>query len=422
MKTILDIFSPRQWLIIASSFIILAVGTSLNFNFGIFIKPLVEEFDWSRTTVSAGFSVFMLAGSFSAILTGGLADRYGTRRVVFFGTIMIAAAMFATSRIQTAWEFYLTVGVLAGVGRSAFNTPVLAFIQRSFTRNRGLATGLAGSGGGLGIFLAAPLLGYLIASTGWRFSYLMMGIAVLVLALPALSFLRPAKDSDSETRRNGAKIEQRETNILPEASQGMAAIIRKRPFWAVMGSHATDCLCHSVILVHLVPFAIESGVPKIQAASLMSALGMGALVGRTAGGMLSDRIGPKWALFISLTLQTIPIPLLLMSPSLPVLYLIATLVGLGLGGHGTMYPVITREFYGPKRVGILFGTFTAGASAGMASGSFLGGVFHDLAGNYIPAFVFSLTMGVISLILVWLYPKGRTMSRFSALSASKPLA
>ncbi|MDP6365694.1 MAG: hypothetical protein QF787_06025, partial [Nitrospinota bacterium] len=91
-------------------------------------------------------------------------------------------------------------------------------------------------------------------------------------------------------------------------------------------------------------------------------------------------------------------------------------------GHGTMYPVITREFYGPKRVGILFGTFTAGASAGMASGSFLGGVFHDLAGNYIPAFVFSLTMGVISLILVWLYPKGRTMSRFSALSASKPLA
>jgi predicted MFS family arabinose efflux permease len=262
----------------------------------------------------------------------------------------------------------------------------------------------------------------LIASTGWRFSYLMMGIAVLVLALPALSFLRPAKDSDSETRRNGAKIEQRETNILPEASQGMAAIIRKRPFWAVMGSHATDCLCHSVILVHLVPFAIESGVPKIQAASLMSALGMGALVGRTAGGMLSDRIGPKWALFISLTLQTIPIPLLLMSPSLPVLYLIATLVGLGLGGHGTMYPVITREFYGPKRVGILFGTFTAGASAGMASGSFLGGVFHDLAGNYIPAFVFSLTMGVISLILVWLYPKGRTMSRFSALSASKPLA
>ncbi|MDP6278598.1 MAG: MFS transporter [Nitrospinota bacterium] len=159
MKTILDIFSPRQWLIIASSFIILAVGTSLNFNFGIFIKPLVEEFDWSRTTVSAGFSVFMLAGSFSAILTGGLADRYGTRRVVFFGTIMIAAAMFAASRIQTAWEFYLAVGVLAGVGRSAFNTPVLAFIQRSFTRNRGLATGLAGSGGGLGIFLAAPLLG-----------------------------------------------------------------------------------------------------------------------------------------------------------------------------------------------------------------------------------------------------------------------
>ncbi len=397
-------------MIIASSFVILATGTSLNFNFGIFIKPLVEEFDWSRTTVSGGFSLFMLAGSFSAILAGGLADRYGTRRVVIFGTFMIAAGMFLASRIQSAWEFYLVVGVLAGIGRSAFNTPVLAFIQRSFTHNRGLATGLAGSGGGLGIFLAAPLLGFLIASTGWRFSYLMMGIAILVLALPALFFLRPPKDSDTDKGKFGAKSGQREIDPLPEASLGMVAIIKKRPFWTFMGSHVSDCLCHSVILVHLVPFAIESGVPKIQAASLLSALGMGALAGRLAAGMLSDRIGPKRALFISLTLQTLPIPLLLMSPSLPVLYLVAALVGVGLGGHGTMYPVITREFYGPKRVGILFGTFTAGASMGMASGSFLGGVFHDLAGNYIPAFIFSFTMGIISLVLVWIYPKRRPVS------------
>ena len=72
-----------------------------------------------------------------------------------------------------------------------------------------------------------------------------------------------------------------------------------------------------------------------------------------------------------------------------------------------MYPLVTREFYGPRRVGLLYGTFTTGASVGMAAGSFMGGVIYDLAGNYIPAFLFSFVLGIASVLLVWTYPGRR---------------
>ena len=203
------------------------MGSSINFNFGIFIKPLVDEFGWSRSAVSAGFSIFMLVGSASAILSGGLADRYGTRRVVIFGTLLVFMSMVLVSRIQNIWEYYLLIGVLGGLGRSALNTPILAFIQRSFTRNRGLATGLAGSGGGLGILLSAPLIGYLITSYGWRNSYIALGFIIVAFTLPAVAFIRPVKKSDlEENPRTSGRPKLQEAVPLPEASQGMARIVR----------------------------------------------------------------------------------------------------------------------------------------------------------------------------------------------------
>ena len=423
MQEKLAIFSAYQWMIIASCFVMLALGSSINFNFGIFLKPLSEEFGWARSSVSAGFSIFMITGSASAILAGAMADKFGTRRIVIAGTLMITLAMILASRLESIWEFYLLIGVVSGLGRSAFNTPILTFIQRAFTQNRGLATGLAGAGGGLGILMTAPILGHIIASYGWRVSYIVMGSAVLVLTLPAVSFIKAEKVSDTPGgAKSTKKTTYREAAMLPEASLGVMEIMRRRPFWTILGSHASDCICHSVLLVHLVPFAIESGMPRVQAATLMSALGAGALVGRLAGGIMADRIGPKGTLLLFLSMQTFPVPLLLFSPGLGTMYFVAIFVGIGLGGHGTLYPLVTREFYGPKRVGLLYGTFTMGASIGMASGSFFGGVLYDLAGNYSWAFLYSFTLGVISLLLVWTYPNRTYFVKPSPKAAQPGLA
>ncbi len=406
-----QIFTPRQWLVIAASFIVLALSTGLMFSFGIFIKPLGSAFDWSRSSVSAGYSIFMIVGSMSAILMGRLSDRYGARKVVILGTVLNVIALGLASLMQNLWQFYLLIGLMLGLGRSAYSISTIAYVQRAFTHNRGLATGLAGAGSGLGVLVIAPLTGYLILAYGWRSAYAALAVLTLFLVIPAVIYLRPLmqKDLDGQPAPPGSK-KRRETALLPEASKSMGEIVKRRPFWTVLGSHTCDCLCHSVVIVHLVPFAIESGIPKIQAATLMAALGLGALAGRIGGGILADRVGGKWALFTSLVLQTLPVPLLLLSPTLPMLYVIAIFVGLGMGGHGTMYPFVTREFYGPRRVGVLFGAFVMGGSLGMATGGFMGGLLYDLSGDYTLSFLFSFATGLISLVMVWLYPKRRFVS------------
>lgn len=415
------IFTPRQWLIIAASFIVLSLASGLMFNFGIFLKEVESAFEGSRSGVSAGYSIFMLVGFASAILMGHLSDRYGARKIVILGTVLNVIALGFASVMQSVWQFYLLIGVMLGLGRSAYSIATVAYIQRAFTQNRGLATGLAGSGSGLGISMMAPLASYLILAYGWRSAYLILGVVTLLLAIPASVYLRPVKQEDAGTHPapSSKSSNVRETATLPEASKSMGEIMKRRPFWAVLGSHACDCVCHSVLIVHMVPFAIESGIPEFPAGMLLSAMGVGALVGRITGGILADRIGGKWALFISLLMQTLPVPLLLFSPSLSMLYVIAVFVGLGMGGHGTMYPFVTREFYGPRRVGVLFGTFTMGGSLGMASGGYFGGLLYDLSGDYTLSFLLSFTIGVASLILVWLYP-GRRLLPAGTTETSQP--
>ena len=400
------LFSPRQWIFIVSAFALMGLFSGLNFLFGVFLNPLIDEFAWNRSTASAAYSINMFMIAFCSMIAGGFSDKFGSRPVLIVGILIAGGSLLLSFFIQNLWHYFLFTGVMAGTGRAAIATPVQAFIQRNLTRHRGLATGLAGSGTGLGILILAPLTGFFISNYGWRISYLYLGIIFFIVALPAAMSLipqrRPSTGGDSSNRRQ-AQQEEPEP-ILPEASMGMREILKRRPFWMIISSHATDCMCHSVLIVHLVPIAIESGIPHLQAAGLVGVMGLGTLIGRISMGVLSDRIGAKWALFTTLVTQTSAVPFLFWIDSPYAFYAVALVVGVGMGGHGTMYPVVTREYYGPKKIGILFGAFITGASSGMATGGFMGGLLHDMTGDYTLSILFSFVAGVASLLLVLAYP------------------
>ncbi len=407
------LFSPRQWIFIASAFVLLGLFSGLNFLFGIFLNPLIDEFGWNRSTASAAYSINMFMIAFCSMIAGGLSDRFGTRPVLIAGVLIAGGSLLLSCFIQNLWQYFLLTGVMAGLGRAAIATPVQAFIQRNLDRNRGLATGLAGSGAGLGILALAPLTGFLVSAHGWRVSYLALGVLFLAIAIPAAIALKTQKRRAAQASgahppnhnpHDPPEKAEESARILPEASLGMREILKRKPFWMIISSHATDCMCHSVLIVHLVPIAIEAGISHVQASGLVGVMGLGTIIGRISLGILADRIGAKRALFSTLMTQTLPVPLLFWIGSPLAFYAVALMVGVGLGGHGTMYPVVTREYYGPKKVGILFGAFITGASSGMATGGFMGGLLHDLTGDYTLSILFSFLTGVASLLFVLSYP------------------
>ncbi len=414
-------FSPRQWLFIAAAFALMGLFSGLNFLFGVFLNPLIDEFGWNRSTASAAYSINMCMIAFCSMLAGGLSDRFGTRPVLLAGALIAGGSLLLSSLIGNLWQYFLLAGAMAGLGRAAIATPVQAFIQRNMTRNRGLATGLAGSGAGLGILALAPLTGFLVSARGWRAAYLLLGVLFFIVAIPAALALRPRKEREAGGDAKNPPIAPEEpAPILPEASMGMREILRRRPFWMILLSHATDCMCHSVLIVHLAPIAVEAGVSHARAAGLVGVLGLGTLIGRIAVGVLADRVGAKRALLATLLTQTLPVPLLFWIHSPLAFYAVALTVGVGLGGHGTMYPVVTREYYGPRRVGVLFGAFITGASSGMATGGFMGGLLHDLTGDYAMSILFSFLAGVASLLFVLSYPSRESGKKDAARALVQP--
>lgn len=178
------------YVVVSASFIIWAIAFGAVVTFGLFFKPLLEEFGWTRAMTSGAISLTMILSGFIGIIMGRLTDRFGPKVVVVaFGSFM-GLSHLLMSQITNLWQFYLVYGVLISIGISAVNVPILATVARWFVKRRGLMTGIVLSGLCLGQMIMAPVTGELIMNFGWRHSYIILGSIVLVLIIAAGLFLK----------------------------------------------------------------------------------------------------------------------------------------------------------------------------------------------------------------------------------------
>ncbi|MEE8109477.1 MAG: MFS transporter, partial [bacterium] len=279
-------FTPRGWLILAAGFTLMGLGTGLSFSIGVFLKPLVREFSWTRSEISLAYSVNMLVlGAFSFVM-GAMADRWGTARTLLLGTVLLGVGTLLNYRISAVWQLYLFYGFLMGAGKAAFHTPLLAHIARSFDRGRGLAVGLVFAGTGMGLFVMAPLSRFLISQVGWRATFVILALALFILSLPAVWVFREkpgqaleAGDGKTEGAAEASRADRPEVETFHW---------RNRSFWTICGVHYFDCICHSVPLVHVVAYATDRRISPEQAAGVLGVVGLSAIAGRVVIPAITD--------------------------------------------------------------------------------------------------------------------------------------
>ncbi len=159
------------------------------------------------------------------------------------------------------------------------------------------------------------------------------------------------------------------------------------------------CVCMSVPLVHVVSHATDIGIPKLTAASILGVTGALAFPGRIVMGFLADRIGGRRALLICSGIQTTMVLGFLLSESIMSFYVVAALFGIAYGGIIPQYPILTRELFGTKELGRLFGSVTLFGTSGMATGGYLGGFLFDLSGSYTLPLLVAFTFGGINFLI-----------------------
>lgn len=177
------------WIVVAASFFAMTAHACF-FSFGVFYKPLMDQFGWTTSEVALAPSIVSFMYLASVIPMSSLYQRLNVRYVVLIGGILMGSGLVLSSQVTSLWQLYLFYGVLAGAGTSTIWVPFTSTIMRWFTRRRGLAMAVALSGSGVGSLLMAPLLAYMIVTFDWRMSFLVAGGIVFLLMSSAAVVIR----------------------------------------------------------------------------------------------------------------------------------------------------------------------------------------------------------------------------------------
>ena len=178
------------YIIVASAFFILVLTIGVNFTFGVFLPVLLEEFSWARATASGSFTLNLALTGLIGVVAGKMTDQYGPRIVATVCGVLLGLGYLLMSQATALWHLYLFYGLIAGIGMSTSQTPLPSTIARWFVKRRGMMTGIAVMGIGVGMLVMPPAVSWLISNCGWRNAYMVIGITVLILMVLAAQFLR----------------------------------------------------------------------------------------------------------------------------------------------------------------------------------------------------------------------------------------
>ena len=292
------------YIIVLASYFIVFISWGAQYSFGVFFKPVLNEFGWSRAITSGAYSLSMVLTGFFYIFAGRLVDKFGPRIVQTVGALFIALGYLLMSTVSSEWQYYLYYGVIISIGLGCTVVPLLSNVARWFTKGRGLATGIVMSGIGIGVVVMPQVANKLISSYSWRTSFFILGIIALVLIAGFAQFLRRAPEQAKVSPPNILSEKGSSPNIqLRGLSTGQA--LRTRQFWITCLLSFVLGYVIQTLMAHVVPHATDIGIPPPSPLAVLSAIGLVSIFGKISMGSLSDRIGNRNTVIIVCILLTL---------------------------------------------------------------------------------------------------------------------
>ncbi|MFC1532844.1 MFS transporter [Thermodesulfobacteriota bacterium] len=386
------------YFVIMASFSIMFVMWGVHFAFGVFFKPMLSDFGWTRAMTSGAYSLCTLMNGFLAIVMGGLTDKLGPRLVMTFCGIFLGLGYYMMSRLGTIWQLYLFYGVIIGIGMGGGFIPLVSTVVRWFVDRRGVMTGIVTASTGAGALIGPPVANLLIYKFSWRISFLVLGgIAFAVIVLSAQLLRRdPAQVGQRPYGENRA--DKNETGLNGEGLSLMEALFTGR-FWIFFFTSFCYGFCVFSIMVHLVPHAIELGFSSTRAANMMATIGATGIIGKVLLGRMGDIWGSRQLMMFSFILMAITLFWLMTVKNFWILHLIVGGFGFAYGGCAVSQSPIVAMLFGLRAHGLIFGIFGVGVSIGGAIGPFLMGYVFDVTESYQLAFLVGTVISSAGFIL-----------------------
>jgi MFS family permease len=395
------------WFVVAGAFAVTLVGFGSAYTFSAFLHSLQTEFAASRGSVSLVFSLAGFLYFALGIVSGPLADRWGARLLCTLGMLLVAVGLCAASLARTLGQVYVAYGLGVGLGVGCSYVPALGAVQRWFVKRRGFASGLAVSGIGVGTLVMPPLAALCIGALGWRHAYLVLGLVAAVVGVGAALLI----ENDPRGRGlapDGEVLQAAAGRELP-AGFSVREAMKSRRFISLYAACLICSFGIFVPFVHLIPYALDHGVPQASAVLLLGAVGVGSTAGRFFLGGLADRLGRERALLLMFVGMAGALLIWMFSTAFWGMSTFALVYGVFYGGFVAVLPALVMDYFGGRHVGGIIGVLYTSIAAGTLIGPSAAGFAFDVSHSYtlpIVAAVCGNLIAALVMVSVRVHPIG----------------
>jgi MFS family permease len=390
--------------VVALCFLTTLVGAGIRSAPTVFIHPLEAEFDWSRAEISFAVSINLFLYGLAAPLSGWLIDRIGARRVMVGSLACLALGVGLTTLMRDYWHLLLLWGVIVGLSAGGTASVLSAAVaNRWFVSGRGLVLGILNSANSTGQLIFLPLMMTVIVTVGWRGgSLLLLSAALGLLPFVALWMRDDPSDIGLVPYGSALGVSSGVTSPSLEDSERVPLLcaIKTSTFWLLAASYfVCGGTANGLVGTHLIPHAIDRGIPEIAAAASVGVMGGLNFVGTTLSGWIIDRVAPKKWLALIFVLRGLSLFILPFVTNYSGLFIFAVIYG--LDWFATVAPTIaiTADTFGKRSVGIIYGWIFVFHQVGGAVAATAAGAVRVTMGQYHYAFLAGGVMAIIAAAL-----------------------
>lgn len=371
------------------------VGLGCVYFFGITLRYIVSEFEWSRAQFAGSSFPLLLGYAIGSPLVGTLTDRFGARRVMSAAALLLSASFAGISRMSTLAEFYalsLSMGIaLVGLG----DIPVAAITARWIEKGRGLALGFVYCGSNLGGAII-PLLAVALANrpgSSWRDALQWIAVGVVVTLLPVIQATIREPDPGWRPTPDPHEPESPDDHALD-----LRSALATRSFWIFFLSLSLFYFYYLGVNHHLAAHLADIGYSDGRAAASFAGAALVGVAGKLSIGLLADRIPHKRALLLNFGLLTAASALLLMAgqPTLLLVFLVAH--GFAVAAENVLLPLLVADCFGIRHMAQIYGVLMISLFVGGGLGPVFAGHVFDRLGSYELAFAIYVALNLVTVL------------------------
>lgn len=392
------------WIVVAAFMVAFIYSGFFFYDFTLFVTPIRDEIPDVGAAIEAAFIVATILGAIVSPILGGFFDRWGPKPVVGGGMILGAAGFAIMGVMTEPWHLYIGL-TLAGLGPIVFFAGGVSAVVNWFDRMRGRAVGIAVVGLGAGGILTRPSL-YVMEAIGWRDSFLLMAVIVIVVLLPMAFVLRRTPE-DYGMRPDGDEVAESSVGGVVQAPilYGLAftQILRTPTFWFLSMLMFLSFWPIGALQIHQAPFMEEAGYSRLAAADAVGAMALITIVGRVGGGWLADAMDPRRGTVLATLLQGIGIAAFALSRPEANWYLILFFVAFspGFGAIIVLQPALLATYFGRRAFGAAQGFLWTMVAMAVSVAPYVATLTDEYMGGMQNGFLLFAAFSFLAMILVF---------------------